>query len=118
MHPIIEAGIMKTRTRPGRTAGRARLVWRGLRDRAAGRCSRCACRGCRLVFGPGRSAPAIALRGDRAVAGLVLADSSRSARMMKSFRAVRVSRDAAGTGDHARRPRCTGSWQSSGEGRQ
>jgi hypothetical protein len=25
MHPIIEAGIMKTRTRPRRTAGRARL---------------------------------------------------------------------------------------------
>ena len=56
MHPIIEAGIMKTRTRPGRTAGRTRCVWRGLPDRAAGRC---ACRGCCLVFGPGRSAPAI-----------------------------------------------------------
>ena len=53
MHPIIEAGIMKTRTRPRRTAGRARLVWRGLPDRAAGRC------GCCLVFGHGRSAPAI-----------------------------------------------------------
>ena len=36
MHPIIEAGIMKTRTRPGRTAGRTRCVWRGLPDRAAG----------------------------------------------------------------------------------
>ena len=59
MHPIIEAGIMKTRTRPRRTAGRTRLVWRGLPDRAAGRCGRCACRGCCLVFGPGRSAPAI-----------------------------------------------------------
>jgi hypothetical protein len=42
MHPIIEAGIMKTRTRPRRTAGRARLVWRGLPDRATGRCGRCA----------------------------------------------------------------------------
>ena len=59
MHPIIEAGIMKTRTRPRRTAGRARLVWRGLPDRAAGRCGRCACRGCCLVFGRGRAAPAI-----------------------------------------------------------
>jgi hypothetical protein len=59
MHPIIEAGIMKTRTRPRRTAGRTRLVWRGLPDRAAGRCGRCARRGCRLVFGRGRSAPAI-----------------------------------------------------------
>jgi hypothetical protein len=27
MHPIIEAGIMMTRTRPRRNAGRARLVW-------------------------------------------------------------------------------------------
>ena len=56
MHPIIEAGIMKTRTRPRRTAGRTRLVWRGLPGRAAGRCGR---RGCCLVFGRGRSAPAI-----------------------------------------------------------
>ena len=38
MHPIIEAGIMKTRTRPRRTAGRTRLVWHGPPDRAAGRC--------------------------------------------------------------------------------
>src|SRR5580693_10338171 len=82
MHPIIEAGMMKTRTRPRRTAGRARLVWRGLPDRAAGRCGRCACRGCCLVFGPGRSAPAILCRGERAVAGLVLADSSGPGRMM------------------------------------
>jgi hypothetical protein len=52
MHPIIEAGIMKARTRPRRTAGRARLVW-GPPDRAAGRC------GCCLVFGHSRSAPAI-----------------------------------------------------------
>ena len=36
MHPIIEAEIMKTRTRPRRTTGRARLVWRGPPDRAAG----------------------------------------------------------------------------------
>ena len=56
MDPIIEAGMMKTRTRPGSTAGRARLVWRGPPDRAA---RRCACRGCCLVFGPGRSAPVI-----------------------------------------------------------
>src|SRR5579863_8052394 len=62
MHPIIEAGIMKARTRPRRTAGRTRLVWRGPPDRAAGRWDRCACRGSCLVFGPGRSAPAI-LRG-------------------------------------------------------
>ncbi len=59
MHPIIEAGIMKTRTRRRRTAGRARLVWRGLPDRAAGRCGRRACRGRCLVFGPGRSASMI-----------------------------------------------------------
>ena len=59
MHPIIEAEIMKTRTRPRRTAGRTRLVWRGPPDRAAGRCGRCACRGCCLVFGTGRSAPTI-----------------------------------------------------------
>ena len=37
------------------------------------------------------------LQGERAVAGLVLADTSRPARMMKPFRAVRASRDAAGT---------------------
>ena len=55
MHPIIEAGIMKARTRPRRTGGRTRLVWRGPPDRAARRCGRCAC----LVFGCGRSAPAI-----------------------------------------------------------
>ena len=80
MHPIIEAGIMKTRTRPRRTAGRTRLVWRGLPDRAAGRCGRCAC----LVFalagralvgdlrfvwheGPGRipAGPAGSVRRDR-----------------------------------------------------
>jgi hypothetical protein len=54
MHPIIEAGIMKTRIRPRRTAGRTGLVWRGLPDRAAGCCGRCAFRGCCLVFGPGR----------------------------------------------------------------
>ena len=39
MHPIIEAGIMMTRTRPRRNAGRARLVWgrrTGPPDRAAG----------------------------------------------------------------------------------
>jgi hypothetical protein len=59
MHPIIEAGIVKTRARPRRTGGRPGLVWRGLPDRAAGRCGRCACRGCCLVFGRGRSAPAI-----------------------------------------------------------
>jgi hypothetical protein len=59
MQPIIEAGILKTRIRPRRTAGRTRLVWRGLPDRAAGRRGRCACRGWCLVFGPGRSAPAI-----------------------------------------------------------
>ena len=35
MHSMIEAGILKTRTRPGSTAGRAGLVWRGLPDRAA-----------------------------------------------------------------------------------
>jgi len=217
MHPIIEAGIMKTRTRPRRTAARTRLVWRGPRDRAAGRCGCCACRGCCLVFGPGRPRtgrrseiclarragpdpgqasrqgtarpagglavhdrpqqarrlgwpvtghcryqpgraaapgragrrgrrsragivsgpapvggmpplrpqavrrlrtfrPAISavtvmvwiraghpLRGKRAVAGLVLADTSRPARMMKPFRAVRASRDAAGTCGRARR---------------
>jgi hypothetical protein len=103
MHPIIEAGIMKTRTRPGRTAGRARLVWRGLPDRAAGRCGRCACRGCLLVFGPGRSNAGDLLRSEWAVAGLVPAGTSRSARMMRPLRAVRVSRDAAGTGDRARR---------------
>src|SRR5579862_9388711 len=92
MHPIIEAGIMKTRTRPGRTAGRARLVCRGLPDRAAGRCGRRACRGCRLVFGRGRSAPVILCRGDRAVVGLVPAGTSGPARMTKLLRAVRVSR--------------------------
>jgi hypothetical protein len=43
------------------------------------------------------------LRGGRAVAGLVPADTSRPARMMKPFRAVRVSRDAAGACDRARR---------------
>ena len=43
------------------------------------------------------------LRGERAVAGLVLAGASRPARMMKPVRAVRASRDAAGTGDRARR---------------
>jgi hypothetical protein len=43
------------------------------------------------------------LRGERVVAGLVLADTSRAARMMKPLRAVRVSRDAAGTCDRARR---------------
>lgn len=43
------------------------------------------------------------LRGERAVAGLVLADTSRPARMMKPFRAVRASRDAAGSCDRARR---------------
>jgi hypothetical protein len=59
MHPIIEAGIMKTRTRLRRTGGGTRLVWRGPPDRAAGRCGRCACRGCCLVFGTGRSAPTI-----------------------------------------------------------
>ena len=42
MHPIIEAGIMKARTGPRRAAGRARLVWRGPPDRAAGRRGRCA----------------------------------------------------------------------------
>ena len=54
MHPIIEAEIMKTRTMPRRTAGRARLVWCGPPGRAAGRCGCCACRGCCLVFGSGR----------------------------------------------------------------
>ena len=53
MHPIIEAEIMKTRTMPRRTPGRTRLVWRGLPGRATRRC------GCCLVFGRGRSAPAI-----------------------------------------------------------
>jgi hypothetical protein len=43
------------------------------------------------------------LRGERAVAGLVLAETFRPARMMKPFRAVRVSRDAAGACDRARR---------------
>jgi hypothetical protein len=111
MHPIIGAGIMKTRTGAGRAAGRARLVWRGPPDRAGGRCGRCACRGCWLVVGPGRSAPAIVCGGERAVAGRVLAGSSRPARMMQPLRAVRVSRDVAGTGD---RPLCTGSWWPSG----
>jgi hypothetical protein len=117
MHPIIEAGIMKTRTRPRRTAERTRLVWRGpdpgqacrqgtarpagglaVQDRqqqapglgwpVTGRCR----------YQPGRAAsrrlrtfrPAISAvtamariragnphRAERAVAGLVLTDTSR-----------------------------------------
>lgn len=76
MHPIIEAEIMKTRTRPRRTTGRTRLVWRGLPDRAPALRSLRLCGYC-LVFGPGRSAPAILCGVERAVAGLVLADTSR-----------------------------------------
>jgi hypothetical protein len=77
MHPIIEAEIMKTRTRPRRTAGRTRLVWRGPPDRA-----RRALRPLRLP----RLLPSLRpwpirtdnpLRGERAAAGLVLADTSR-----------------------------------------
>jgi hypothetical protein len=62
MHPIIEAGIMKTRTRPRRTAGRTRLVWRGAPDRAAGRCGCCACRGCSWSSALAGRAPAGDLR--------------------------------------------------------
>ena len=94
MHPIIEAGIMKTRTRPRRTAGRTRLVWRGLPDRP-----------------PGAAAAA-----HRALTRC----GTRPARMMKPFRAVRVSWDAAGTRHRARRhgPCAQGAGKSSGGRRQ
>jgi hypothetical protein len=59
MHSIVEAEIMKARTRPRRTAGCTGLVWREPPDRAARRCGCCACRGCCLVFGLSRFAPAI-----------------------------------------------------------
>ncbi|MFY9776884.1 MAG: hypothetical protein WAK28_20135 [Trebonia sp.] len=70
MHPIIEAEIMMTRTRPRRTAGRTRLVWR-----AAGQGRRAL----RLLPGlrPWPIRTDNPLRGERAVAGLVLADASR-----------------------------------------
>lgn len=103
MHPIIEAGIMKTpdQAEAHRRADQARLA------RAAGQ-GRRALRPLRLprLLPRLRPRPIRAgnpLRGDRAVAGLVLADTSGPARMMKPFRAVRASRDAAGTGDRARR---------------
>jgi hypothetical protein len=54
MHPIIEAGIMKTRTRPRRTAGRTRLVWRGPPDRAEDQAAASAGAAPAAPGGPGR----------------------------------------------------------------
>ena len=100
-----------------RRAGQARLA------RAAGQ-GRRALRPLRLPLLPGlRPWPIRAgnpLRGERTVAGLVLAGTFRPARMMKPFRAVRVSRDAAGTCDRARRhgPCAQGAGSRPAEGRQ
>jgi hypothetical protein len=94
MHPIIEAGIMKTRTRPRRTAGRTRLVWRGPPDRAAGRCGRCASCADPMWYEAGADDEALPV--------------------------ARVSRDAAGICDRARRhgPCAQGAGKSSGGRRQ
>jgi len=54
MHPIIEAGILKTRAEAHRRADPARLARPA--GQGAGRRGRC---GCCLVFGRGRSASAI-----------------------------------------------------------
>ena len=118
MHPIIEAGIIKTRTGPRRTAGRARLVWRGLPDRAAGRCGCCACRGCCLVFGPGRSAPAILCGVNGAVAWSGWRFQGGPGDEALAGCAGEPGRRGHLWSCRAARPLCTGSWQSSGGRRQ
>lgn len=103
MHPIAEAEIMKTRTASVPAAAAAKSS--ALARRAPVADLRLS--GTKGGAGPDSRQGLPAAHGatgrGQAVAGLVLADTSRPARMVKPFRAVRASRDAAGTCDRARR---------------